>query len=209
MGLDIYHLRANADGRGYPFSLQDEIVGTERMQSKFAWCLRVVDLPITDWHRTLAALGLDAEHYKHTISIPVPSGKPRSGQKGRIDGLRRRPGANAKLPELLFVTNLDDDVEVAKRVGLGRGWAAEAVVLKAEYVLGSVRETVVYGEEIGHQQKEVEPVFYSEFPPSEYIVDIDRVRRIHQLTLETSKETLASEFLDTWNDETSFVFVSR
>jgi hypothetical protein len=81
-----------------------------------------------------------------------------------------------------------------KRVGLG--WAAEAVVLKAEYVLGSVRETVVYGEDIAYQQNEVEPVFYSEFPPSEYIADIDRERRIHELTLETTKETFAAEFLD-------------
>jgi hypothetical protein len=204
MGLDIYHLRANAEGRGSPFSLQDAAVGIERMQSKFSWCLREVDFPIVDWHKTLAPLGLDAAHYKHTISIPVPLGKPGSG---RIDGLRRRPGADAKLPELLFVTNLDDEVETAKRVQ--RGWGAEAVVLKAEYVRGSVRETVVYGEEIGYQQNEVEPVFYSEFPPSEYIVDIDRVRRIHELTLETGKETFAAEFLDTWDDETSFVYVSR
>ncbi|MFZ1105500.1 MAG: hypothetical protein WAN86_22030 [Hyphomicrobiaceae bacterium] len=208
MGLDIYHLRANAEGRGLRVSLEDAIVGIERMQRKFAWCLRNDDLLTTDWHKTLAALGVDAAHYEHTIAIPVAPGKPWSGQKGRVDGLRRRPGADAKLlPELLFVTNLQDEVEVAKRVR--RGWGAEAVVLKAEFVPGSVRETVVYGEEIGCQRNEVAPEFYSEFPPSEFIVDIDRVRRIHELTLETSKETFAAEFLDTWNDETSFVFVGR
>src|SRR5262245_39133614 len=139
MGLDIFHLRANAGERGDPYPLQDATVGVERMQSKFAWCLREVNSPITDWHKTLAALGLDAAHYKHTISIPVPAGKPESD---RIDGLRRWPGADARLPELLFVTNLDDGVEAAKRVQ--RGWGAEAVVLKAEFVLGSVRETMVY-----------------------------------------------------------------
>src|SRR5262245_7583911 len=89
MGLDIYHLRANAEERGHFFSLQDAILGIERMQSKFSWCVREVNLPITDWHKTLAVLGLDAAHYKHTISIPVPPGKPGTG---RIDGLHRRPG---------------------------------------------------------------------------------------------------------------------
>jgi hypothetical protein len=208
MGLDIYHLKANAEGRGYRLSLEDAIVGIERMQSKFAWCLRNIDLPITDWNKTLAALGLDAAHYEHAISIPVASGKPWFfGQNGRVDGFRRRSGADAKLPERLFVTNLDDEVEVAKRVQ--RHWGTEAVVLKAEFVPGSMRDTVVYGEEIGCQRNEVAPEFYSEFPPSEFIVEIDRVRRIHELTLETSKETFAAEFLDIWSDETSFVFVSR
>jgi len=164
-------------------------VGIERLQSKFARCLRNFDLPTTDWHKTLAALGLNAAHYEHTITIPVRSAKPWSAQIGRIDGLRLRPGAYAKLlPELLFVTNLEDEVEAAKRVR--RGWGAEAVVLKVAFVLGSVCETVIYGEVIGCQRNEVASEFYSEFPPSEFIVDIDRVRRIHELTLETSKETI-------------------
>src|SRR5262249_6508559 len=143
--------------------------------------------------------------YDLRISMPT-EGQTRTGLRAMAAGFRRRCGADAKLPELLFVTNSDAPARVAKRIQ--RGWGANAVVLTAEYVPGILRATTVYAEEIGYQRKAVSAPFYDEFRPSEWIVDIARVRRIHELTDEDSRDEFGSGFLDTWDERTSFVLVS-
>jgi hypothetical protein len=204
MGLDIYHLRANAAGKGSPFVL-DDAYGKERLREKFDWCLREVDFPIIDWSKTLAALGFDKSQYDLRIAMPA-DGQTRTGQRATTAGFRRRPRANIELPELLFVTNSDAPAAVKKRIH--RGWGDNAVVLTAEYVRGIMRATSVYAEEIGYQRKAVAAAFYDEFRPSEWILDIARVRRIHELTDEDSRDEFESGFLDTWDERTSFVLVS-
>ena len=203
MGLDIYHLKANAEGRGSPWVL-DEAHGKERMQEKFEWCLREVDFPVTDWSKTLAPLGFDVTQYDLTIGMPV-EGHTQTGQPARAVGFRRRSGADTRLPERLFVTNADAPESVAAR--FHKGWGANAVVLRAEDVPALQRAASVFAEEIGYQQNAVAAALYQEFQPGEWIVDFARVRRIHELTDEDERDAFRAAFLDPWDDRTSFVFV--
>lgn len=69
-------------------------------------------------------------------------------------------------------------------------------------------DTVIYLQEVGYQRKDVLDTFFNEFPPDMTTADLEKVKRIHELTIPDAKDSYRRNFIDNWNDEESILVIS-
>src|SRR5262245_49417982 len=205
MGLDLYHLRVNNEKRGELHSIHPSIAGSAEMLRKFAWCTVTIHNEQIDWDATFAAQGLLLEHFQGAGAAQTPDRSTK--QMVGYYAFARCKNAPRDLPELIVFNNLGRDDDLMLTMVRSRQPDVEATVLRGPLKVHRVAETAVFCEQIGYQRRSVHRSFYDEFKPDEYVTDIDRVRKIHELTEPDMKAHFKEQFLDNWAAQ-SFVQVS-
>jgi len=204
MGLDLYHFRVNDEKRGEPRSIHPGIEGFSAMLRKFACCTVTIHNEQTDWEATLAAHGFLLEHFQAGVA-QTPDWSTR--QMIGYFAFGRRKSAPRGLPELIVFNNLGRDDDLMLTMVRSRQPDIEPTVLRGPLKVHRIAETAVFCEQIGYQRKSVHRSFYDEFKPDAYVTDIERVRKIYELTEPDEKARFKELFLDNWAAQ-SFVQVS-
>jgi hypothetical protein len=202
MGLDLFHLRANADRRGAMIVIEP-IAGSSEMKRKFRWCTEVVHTTHIDWDATFAARGLKCGHYQSgewmvraTAGDEIQAG---------CYSFARRGDADNGVPEQVLFVNTEDEAELEVNV-LRK--CAKPVLFHGPLSTHRVADLVVFAERLGYQRKSVENCFFEEFPPSAFLTDVARLQRIHALTHPAARPGFKRRFLDNWDRKASFGLVS-
>jgi hypothetical protein len=206
--LDLYHYKVNDQRRGDVLTIH-ECTGARDMHRRFSWAVVIVQQERTDWHATLAARGFDSDHFVEGAAL-VTIDKVTGKVVGRY-AFKRAEGAPRDLPEaLVFDDRRQDGIwdDLMTAVIPSRQPGSEAITFHGPLITGRVPEPSVFCAQVGYQRKGVTKEFYDQFPPDEYVTALDRVRRIHDLAQDEYAHQFQEEFLDNWDERTSFVLVS-
>jgi hypothetical protein len=195
----LTHYRVNGNKYGELVWLTS-LRGSVAMFDKFSWCARTVEKSVTNWGGALTDAGVNPDHY---VGIKVPYWNTIG-----TFGFERRDHLPPDPPDLIIFNTTDhyDDTAIQKIHSAHPG----AIVKIVHGPVGTLNndQTWLYSETISRQRFSVDPLFFDQFGPFEYVTDRATLQHIRDVISHDQRPRFSQNFVDCWDDQTSFAFIN-
>ncbi len=199
MGLDLHHKKVVTPDRGQ--SMVIDAYGEKAR--KFAAMSRKVENSYVDWDRMFAKRGLRyADHFARSRTSALNAlGKPVT-----IYGFLPKNDTGADRDSKIMFEEGSFWADIVSWIG--SRFLGKRRTFIDKFKMRRQVDTVINVEQVGYQRYGVVDAFYEEFPREDFVADLDRVRRILELTTPTARANFTANFIDNWDPQTSLVVVS-
>ncbi len=199
MGLDIYHFKVNDNRQGEASDIDSHTQSLLRFEKLF--CQKQNEY--IDWKAMFVAQGLnDEDYFARSRSL-------QGGFRGPVESYSFVLAKEASDPmakvRIIFCQGSPIRNFPAR---LAHKFFGKPITIYGDFLMRTQLDTVVYAENVGYQRKGLMEGIHDDFALEPLIFDLAAVIKLYEMTEPALQPAFQANFVDVWDAERSFVYLS-